>query len=68
MNNPLSGPPLRILAISGSLRRTSSNTTLIHAAADVAPDGIEVRIYTRLAELPPFNPDDDGDRPPDSGR
>jgi chromate reductase, NAD(P)H dehydrogenase (quinone) len=64
MNNPLSGLPVRILAISGSLRRTSSNTTLIHAAADVAPDGIEVRIYTRLAELPPFNPDDDGDRPP----
>lgn len=56
--------PLRILAISGSLRRVSSNTALMHAAAALAPDGLEVRVYTHLAEIPPFNPDLDGEQPP----
>jgi NAD(P)H-dependent FMN reductase len=56
--------PLRILAISGSLRRLSSNTALVHAAVDLAPDGLTVRVYPELGELPPFNPDLDGDQPP----
>jgi len=56
--------PLRILAISGSLRRISSNTALVHAASELAPDGLEVRVFTQLAELPLFNPDVDGDEPP----
>src|SRR3954463_14085057 len=56
--------PLRILAISGSLRRLSSNTALVSAATVLAPDDVEVRIYTQLAELPLFNPDLDGDHPP----
>lgn len=46
-----------ILAISGSLRAGSSNTKLLRAAARVAPAGVDVRIYDRLAELPHFNPD-----------
>jgi chromate reductase, NAD(P)H dehydrogenase (quinone) len=54
--------PLRILAISGSLRRLSSNTALVEAATALAPDGVEVRIYTQLSELPLFNPDLDGDQ------
>ena len=56
--------PLRILAISGSLRQTSSNSALVQAAAELAPDGVEVRVYTQLAALPPFNPDLDGEQPP----
>ena len=56
--------PVRILAISGSLRQTSSNGALVQAAAELAPDGVEVRVYTQLAELPPSNPDLDGDQPP----
>jgi chromate reductase, NAD(P)H dehydrogenase (quinone) len=55
--------PLRILAISGSLRRVSSNTALLHAAADLAPVGLEVRVYAQLGDLPPFNPDLDGPEP-----
>jgi NAD(P)H-dependent FMN reductase len=58
------GQPLRVLAISGSLRRRSSNTALIHAATALAPEGVEVRVYTQLADLPLFNPDLDGDQPP----
>jgi chromate reductase len=42
-----------ILAISGSLRQASSNTDLLRAAARFAP----LRLYERLAEIPPFNPD-----------
>ena len=53
---------IRVLAISGSLRRGSSNTALIGAAARLAPEAVEVSIYRELAELPPFNPDLEGDR------
>ena len=58
--------PIRILAISGSLRRASSNSALIEAAARLAPDAVEVWIYSGLAELPPFNPDLDGDSAPEA--
>jgi chromate reductase, NAD(P)H dehydrogenase (quinone) len=56
--------PLRILAISGSLRARSSNTSLLRLAIDVAPDGVEIVMYDGLATLPHFNPDDDVDVPP----
>jgi len=47
--------PWHVLAIAGSLRRDSLNRRLVEAAADCAPDGIEVRVYRGLGELPPFN-------------
>ena len=46
-----------IIAISGSLRRRSANTTLLRALASVAPADIEVVLYDGLNELPHFNPD-----------
>ena len=55
---------LRILAISGSLRAQSSNTSLLRLAASVAPDDVIVELYDGLASLPHFNPDDDVDVPP----
>jgi len=48
---------MKILALSGSLRAASSNTTLLRAAIRLAPEGIEVTLYEGLAELPHFNPD-----------
>lgn len=48
---------MRILAISGSLRASSSNTLLLIAAAELAPDGVEVVMYDGLGDLPHFNPD-----------
>ena len=51
--------PLRLLAISGSLRRASTNTAALEALARLAPEGVRVLIYRDLAGLPPFNPDDD---------
>jgi chromate reductase len=57
---------MRIVAILGSLRARSSNRALLHAAAKLAPDGMEITIYDGLASLPHFNPDDDeeGATPP----
>lgn len=55
---------IRVLAISGSLRRGSSNSALTEAAARLAPDTVDVSIYRALAELPAFNPDLDDDRVP----
>ena len=55
---------LNILAISGSLRAQSSNTSLLRLAASVAPDDVVIELYDGLASLPHFNPDDDVDVPP----
>lgn len=55
---------VRVLAISGSLRAASSNTAVVHAAVRVAPAGVDVSVYTFLADVPPFNPDLDTDPPP----
>src|SRR5215210_5229053 len=56
---------MKILAISGSLRRGSHNTQLLQAAAAAAPDGIEIELYEELKEIPPYDADDDvpGNRP-----
>lgn len=56
--------PLRLLAISGSLRARSSNTSLLRLAIEVAPDDVQIVMYDGLASLPHFNPDDDIDVPP----
>jgi NAD(P)H-dependent FMN reductase len=50
-------PGFAILAVSGSLRRTSSNGAILSAAARVAPSDMAVEIYDGLATLPHFNPD-----------
>uniref|UniRef100_Q020A5 NADPH-dependent FMN reductase n=1 Tax=Solibacter usitatus (strain Ellin6076) TaxID=234267 RepID=Q020A5_SOLUE len=52
-------PMVDILAISGSLRSRSTNTAVLEAAAQLAPDGTVVRIWQGLGEIPPFNPDVD---------
>jgi len=49
--------PMRVLAVSGSLRAASSNTILLRAAALVAPEGVEVVVYGGVGGLPHFNPD-----------
>src|SRR5664279_3940423 len=52
---------MRILAISGSLRASSSNTSLLQAATGLAPQGVEVVLCDGLGDLPHFNPDLDGE-------
>jgi chromate reductase, NAD(P)H dehydrogenase (quinone) len=48
---------MRVLGISGSLRRDSLNTALLRAAAERLPGGAEMVIFDRLGEIPPFNED-----------
>ncbi len=46
-----------LLGISGSLRKHSSNTTLLRAAQHLTSKGVELILYKDLAALPHFNPD-----------
>ena len=48
---------MKVLAIAGSLRTTSSNAALLRAGARLAPAGTEVVLYEGLADLPLFSPD-----------
>ena len=48
---------MRILGISGSLRRDSYNTRLLAATADALPDGAELTVWTGLRDVPPFDED-----------
>jgi NAD(P)H-dependent FMN reductase len=48
--------PLRLLAISGSLRASSSNTALLRALGALVPEGVELEVYDGLGDLPFFDP------------
>ena len=50
---------VRVLAISGSLRRDSHNTALLRAAAELLPSGEELVLFEGLRELPPFDEDEE---------
>ncbi|MGB3292479.1 MAG: NADPH-dependent FMN reductase [Phormidesmis sp.] len=53
-----------ILAISGSLRKRSSNTALLEAALTLSPQNVEMKLYDGLGNLPHFNPDLESTEPP----
>ena len=59
---------MQILAVSGSLRAGSYNTSLLRAAAEAAPEGVEVELFepSALADLPLYDQDLDGDDVPAS--
>lgn len=48
---------MKLLAISGSLRATSSTAAIARAVARVAPAGIVVELYEGIGALPHFSPD-----------
>jgi len=52
---------VRLLLVSGSLRAASTNSAVMRTAQLVAPAGIATTVYDAVADLPPFNPDDDTD-------
>ena len=43
---------MRILAVSGSLREDSFNTSLLRAALEAAPEGVELELWEGIGELP----------------
>jgi chromate reductase len=55
---------MRILGISGSLRRESHNTRLLRGAGSLLPDGAELEMFDQLGAIPPFNEDEEHQTPP----
>lgn len=55
---------MRVLGISGSLRRASHNTRLLRAAALQLPPGARLELFEQLAAVEPYCEDDDGDATP----
>jgi chromate reductase len=51
----------RILGISGSLRAGSHNRSLLRAAAEQLPSGVELELFDGIRDLPPYDPDRDGE-------
>jgi len=50
---------MRILGISGSLRRDSHNTHLLRGLRSLLPAGVELDVFEELAAIPPFNEDEE---------
>lgn len=52
-------PPtsIKVFGLAGSLRKGSFNRALLRAAVEIAPKGVEIQIFERLGEIPPFNAD-----------
>jgi len=50
---------MKVLGISGSLRRDSHNTELLRAAASLLPSGVEFELYDGLRDIPPYDEDAD---------
>ena len=57
---------MRILAVSGSLRADSHNTSLLRAAAEAAPEGVEVELWSGIGDLPSYDQDLEGTDLPDA--
>ena len=50
---------MRILGISGSLRKDSHNTALLRAAAELLPPGAQLELFDGLRDVPPYDADED---------
>ncbi|MGJ4786831.1 NAD(P)H-dependent oxidoreductase [Leptospira koniambonensis] len=55
---------MKVLAVSGSLRKGSSNTALLLAAQRISNDSLQITLADPLDRIPHFNPDLDTDTPP----
>jgi chromate reductase, NAD(P)H dehydrogenase (quinone) len=59
---------MRVLAISGSLRRGSHNTRLLRLAAGLVPPSAKLELFEGLKEVPPYDEDDDVGLGPEGAR
>ena len=57
---------MKVLAISGSLRRDSYNTMLLRAAEELLPPELEFELYEGLKAVPAYDQDDDVQPGPES--
>lgn len=50
---------MKLLAVSGSLRRESYNTKLLRAAEELLPSVVEMELWDGLKAVPPYDEEDD---------
>jgi chromate reductase len=55
---------MKILGLSGSLRRDSHNTRLLVGAGRLLPGNTELEVFDQLSSIPPYNEDDEHTAPP----
>jgi chromate reductase, NAD(P)H dehydrogenase (quinone) len=55
---------INFLAISGSLRKASYNTAALNALKILAPNHADIIVFSKLGEIPLFNPDREGEEIP----
>src|SRR5947209_4486612 len=55
---------MKVLGISGRLRRDSYNRSLLLAASELLSDDVEFELYDGLKAVPPYDEDDDVDPAP----
>jgi chromate reductase len=48
---------IKVLGISGSLRRGSYNTAALRAATELVPDGMQLELWQGLRDVPPYDDD-----------
>jgi chromate reductase len=61
----LASKPCRLLGLSGSLRRASANTAVLRTLEQALAPKAELTIFP-LDEVPPYNPDRDGENAPEA--
>jgi chromate reductase len=59
---------MKVLGISGSLRRDSHNAKLLRTAAELLPPSVELEVFDGLKAVEPYDEDDDRGRGPDGSR
>ena len=59
---------MRVLGISGSLRRDSHNSALLRTAAELLPPSVELELFDGLKQVEPYDQDDDVDNGPEGAR
>jgi chromate reductase, NAD(P)H dehydrogenase (quinone) len=55
---------LKLLGISGSLRRESYNSLLLENVRELLDDDVELEVFEALKAVPPFDEDDEADPAP----
>ena len=48
---------MRVFGLAGSLRKGSYNRALLRAAVRLAPEELQILVFDRLREIPPYNAD-----------
>lgn len=56
---------MHLLALSGSLRAGSFNTSALRMLQKLAPESVALTLYEAIGALPPFNPDVEMSAPPE---